>query len=257
MKARHWVLLRGLVRQHRHWEQFPQLFQQAFPEAELHLLDLPGNGDLCHCASPVHIRGMVDVTRTRLQADGVREPVNLLAISLGGMVSIEWMKRYPDEINAAVIINSSLRGMGTLFDRLRPENYPAILKTFFLQRSIEAKERLILGISSNLYPDKAQLAQTWAQYASEQPTSTKNAVRQLLAATRYRAPEQIPHNRVLLLKSIQDRLVNPVCTERMAEQWGWPVRVHPQAGHDLPLDDAEWVIKQIQNWILQPGKNVT
>jgi hypothetical protein len=59
----------------------------------------------------------------------------------------------------------------------------------------------------------------------------------------------VPHDRVLLLRSLQDRLVNPVCSERMAEQWDWPVRTHPEAGHDLPLDDADWVIKQIQDWI--------
>ncbi|MBC8058528.1 MAG: alpha/beta hydrolase, partial [Rhizobiales bacterium] len=28
-----------------------------------------------------------------------------------------------------------------------------------------------------------------------------------------------------------------------------PVATHPWAGHDLPLDDGEWVALQVSNWL--------
>jgi len=52
MHTRPWVFLRGLIRQHRHWEDFPERFRAAFPGTPVLLLDLPGNGDLCDRDSP-------------------------------------------------------------------------------------------------------------------------------------------------------------------------------------------------------------
>ncbi|MCP5019904.1 MAG: alpha/beta hydrolase [Ketobacter sp.] len=244
-----WVFLRGLVRQQKHWEQFPELFAKAFPDARIHLLDLPGNGALCDRPSPLTIREMMESARRLLKARSVNGPVNLLAISLGGMVALEWMHRHRQEVTSAVIINSSMRDVGTVLDRLQPENYLAILKQALLDRDLQSREQLILDISSNLYPHKAQLARKWAQYARTHPTSTKNAVRQLMAAARYRAPKRCPHDRVLLLNSARDRLVNPICTRRLAERWSWPLATHASAGHDLPLDDGRWIIHQIEHWL--------
>ena len=243
-----WVLLRGLVRQQKHWEQFPQRFAEAFPEARVHTLDLPGNGLLCDRPSPLTVREMMESARQQLQAKGIAGPVNLLAISLGGMVAIEWMHRHRHEVDAAVIINSSMRDAGTLFDRLQPANYPAILKNLLLERDPLSREQLILDISSNLYPHKQELARKWSGYATTHPTRTRNALRQLLAAARYSAPKRRPHDRVLVLNSAHDRLVNPVCSERMAQRWNWPLRTHPRAGHDLPLDDGLWILEQIKQW---------
>lgn len=243
-----WVLLRGLVRQQKHWEQFPARFAEAFPEARVHTLDLPGNGVLCDRPSPLTVREMMESARQQLQVRGMTGPVNLLAISLGGMVAIEWMHRHRQQVASAVIINSSLRDAGTLFDRLQPANYPAILKNLLLQRDPYSREKLILDISSNLYPHKAALARKWTEYATTHPTSRRNALRQLLAAARYAAPRRRPHDRVLVLNSARDRLVNPVCSERMARRWDWPLRTHSHAGHDLPLDDGPWILQQIQQW---------
>ena len=246
--SRQWVLLRGLVRQKKHWERFPELLQQAFPEDSVHLIDLPGNGSLCDRPSPISIRDMAEAARTQLELLNAPAPYFLLSISMGGMVAIEWMHRHRSEIEGAVIINSSLRDVGSFKDRLRSENYPAILKHLLLDRDPISREKLVLDISSNLYPHKEALAKKWATYATTHPTNKKNAVRQLLAAARYRAPKRIPHNNVLLLNSAHDRLVSAICSERLAKQCQWPLRTHPTAGHDLPLDDGPWIIDQIKDW---------
>lgn len=252
MTTRTWVFLRGLIRQHRHWEDFPERFRAAFPGSHVLLLDLPGNGNLHDRESPASIEGMVESVRKQLAARHVRGPVNVLALSLGAMTAIEWMERYPEDIERAVLMNTSLRGMSGFRDRLRPENYAAILKNLLLVRDPLLREQLVLDLSTNLYKDKATLARKWASYADAQPTTRANALRQLVAAARYSAPPARPHEHVLLLQGLGDHIVNPVCTTRIAERWRWPLMSHPTAGHDLTLDDGEWVISCIRQWLSEP-----
>lgn len=243
-----WVFLRGLVRQHRHWEDFPWQFQAAFPEAQLLLPDTPGNGDLHDHESPASIADMVESVREQLQARGVTGPVQLLAISMGGMIGVEWMERYPEEIERAVLINTSLRGLSRFGERLRRDAWGDLLRGLVFPSALQ-REQLILELSSNLHPDRAALARKWAGYARECPTRRLNALRQLVAAASYHAPAARPHEHVLLLQSLGDRLVDPVCTTRIAECWRWPMATHPDAGHDLTLDDGPWVIAQVKHWL--------
>jgi pimeloyl-ACP methyl ester carboxylesterase len=248
MTRNSWVFLRGLVRQHRHWEDFPARFQAAFPDDRIVLPDLPGNGDLHDHQSCTSIPEMVDAVREQVRAQGVQGPVQLLALSLGGMVGIEWMERYPEEIEHGVLINTSLRGLSRFTERLRRENYLDILKGLLLRSSLE-REELILELTSNLRSDRGELVRKWASYAEAQPVSRMNALRQIFAAATYRAPAARPHEHVLLLQSLGDHLVDPVCTTRIAECWRWPLVTHPTAGHDLTLDDPDWVIAQVRRWL--------
>lgn len=251
MTTRTWVFLRGLIRQHRHWEDFPERFRAAFPDSQILLLDLPGNGNLYDRESPASIEGMVESVRKQLAARHVHGPVNILALSLGAMTAIEWMERHPEDIERAVLMNTSLRGMSSFSDRLRPENYAAILKNLLLVRDPLLREQLVLDLSTNLCKDKAALARKWAGYAETHPTSRGNALRQLVAAARYSAPPARPHEHVLLLQGLGDHIVNPVCTTRIAERWRWPLMSHPTAGHDLTLDDGDWVIACIRQWLAE------
>jgi len=54
---------------------------------------------------------------------------------------------------------------------------------------------------------------------------------------------------MLLLSSRGDRLVDARCTDALAAAWGLKPRVHPWAGHDLPLDDPDWTIRQVRQWL--------
>ena len=245
---RRWVLLRGLIRHQRHWESFPEQFQRQFPEDQLHLVDLPGNGRRYQEDSPTQIEAMVNAAREQL-AELDQRPVHLLALSLGGMVAVDWMHRFPAEVSGAVIINSSLSGVNPLLWRFRPQQYPRLLQHVLFNHSSLSRERMILRVSSNLREDMDKLARHWANYDGEQPTSTSNALRQLVAAARYRAPAQRPHDNVLLLASKRDRVVDWRCSNALAQHWQWPLVSHPKAGHDLTLDDAPWVIQQIDTWI--------
>ena len=243
-----WVFLRGIIRQHRHWEDFPARFQKAFPDAQLLLPDFPGNGDLHDHESCSSIADMVTSLRTDLHGRGLQGPVCLLAVSLGAMVGIEWMRQHPEDIERAVLINTSMPGLSRVTERLRREAWTDILKTLMFI-SHEERERIFVELTSNLYPEKERLVERWAGYARAQPTTRMNALRQLFAATTWRPPESRPHEHVLLLQSLGDHVSDPVCTTRIADCWRWPLVSHPTAGHDLTLDDPDWVIAQIRQWL--------
>ena len=95
----------------------------------------------------------------------------------------------------------------------------------------------------------------WVALRRQRQVSASNALRQLVAAARYTAPVATPlvpvsdSPRILLLASQNDRLVSCQCSQTIARAWGVPLRMHPSAGHDLPLDDAQWVIGQVRSWM--------
>ena len=49
---KHWILLRGLARESKHWGAFIPKLQAMFPDAKITLLDLPGTGCLYQETSP-------------------------------------------------------------------------------------------------------------------------------------------------------------------------------------------------------------
>jgi len=118
-----WILLRGLVRESRHWGGFVQEFEQVVPNAHAVLLDLPGNGLRCTEVSPATVEAMVEAYRAQLRAMGKLAPYRILAVSMGAMVAAEWSHRYPDEVAKQVLINTSMRPFSAFFQRLKPANY--------------------------------------------------------------------------------------------------------------------------------------
>ncbi len=244
-----WILLRGLTRDSRHWGDFPAALGGALPDADVVALDLPGNGRLNGMASPSRVGEMTDYCRAELLARGIRPPYHLLAMSLGAMVAVDWAAKYPAEVNAGVLINTSVRPFSPFFHRLRPENYPALLGLALRGGHAPDWEARILRLTSNCVDDPAAILETWIRYRREHPVSRRNVLRQLLAAARYRAPADRPSPRLLILGSAGDALVNPRCSRRLALRWRTAYAEHPAAGHDIPLDDRDWVIREVLLWL--------
>ena len=248
-----WVLLRGLTREARHWGGFPQQFGAAFPGAPVICLDLPGNGKLNGQESPPSVEAMADYCHAEIARLGIARPCRVLAMSLGAMVAVAWAQRHPNDLVAAVLINTSLRPFSPFHHRLRPSNYPRLLRLFGLPASGRLIETAILQMTTQLQRNPAATIDEWLQWRKENPVSRRNALKQLLAAARYRAPWQRPLANLLLLGGAGDQLVDSRCSLQLATQWAAPVMLHPAAGHDLPLDDEAWVLAQIRRWLGQPG----
>ena len=92
-------------------------------------------------------------------------------------------------------------------------------------------------------------ARRLAAYRRENPVAIGNALRQLCAAARYRAPLVRPSPPLLVLSSLGDALVDSACSRQLAQRWQLDHAVHPSAGHDLPLDDGAWVVSQVTRWL--------
>ncbi len=244
-----WVLLRGLMREARHWGDFPLRFGAAVGTQSVAAPDFPGNGRLHALASPASVAEMAEHCRMQLQRLGYAPPYRVLALSLGAMVAVAWSEKYPAELEKLVLINTSLASCSPFYHRLRPANYAALAA--LLLAPAPRRESRVLRLTSNLKhrpEQRLQLLQQWTAYAEAYPVTRANLLRQLRAAAAYRAAPAGPAA-VLLLASRQDRLVDARCSLALAQQWRCAIRVHPLAGHDLPLDDGDWVAQQVREWL--------
>lgn len=232
-----WLLLRGLLREQGHWGDFPSQLQQHLPDIKIITLDIPGNG-LKHLEkSPSSIAEMVDELRCQYK---VEQPLNILALSMGGMMATNWMQRFPHEISKAVLINTSLKKINPFYHRLRPSNYLRLLG--LMSNSHDKKEKSILKLTTNNPLRRQKALGNWLDIARTRGVSKRNAIRQIIAASTFSPQEKPPIQDILFLNSQHDRIVNPKCSEHIAITWRKSLITHPTAGHDIPLDDPEWVI---------------
>lgn len=241
-------MLRGLGRESRHWGNFSHRLHDRMPGTRTLTLDLPGNGQYCKQQSPTSIIAMVEHCRTQLSEQRIDPPYCLLALSLGGMVAVAWCERYPHEIARAVLMNTSFRTFNPFWQRLRPSCYPTFLRLMTSSLNEQQREQHILRLTSTQHAEDTRVAEAWGRYAKSSPLSRRNVWRQLLAASQFRAPSAAPRVPLLILASARDRMVNPHCSLKISEKWQAPCALHPTAGHDLPLDDSDWVIQQVINW---------
>lgn len=244
-----WIFMRGLMREMRHWGDFPHIFANEVTDATIHLPELPGNGRLHRLTSPMRIESMVEYYRHTLAAHALAPPYHLLAMSMGAMVAAAWADKYPAELAGCVLINTSLRPFSPFHQRLRWHVYFHLFRLACMNGDAARRERLILQLTSNRGGEHAKLLHDWTAYQREYSVSRRNALRQLVAAACYRAPIRKPPVPMLVLASACDRLVDPHCSRCVAAQWETEFALHPCAGHDLPLDDGPWVASEVRNWL--------
>ena len=240
---KNWIFLRGWGRDSRHWGSFIESFQNEFPHDEIYLLDCPGSGEFSEKNCPASVPKIVDILAARWQEIHSVEKSHIIALSFGGMLAIDWMSRYPEMIDSAIVMNMSAKNWSPFYKRLRYQVYMDFLSLPF--QSIRRREEKIIDLTSNLYSSRQSLAELWMAYDLKNPTTKMNVLRQLWAAMHYSLPEQMPKQPILLLNSLADQLVNPSCSEVISKKWSLPLKRHPTAGHDMTLDCPQWVISQI------------
>ncbi len=269
-----WLLLRGLSRSAAHWGDLPQRLQAALrrsvhPQACVRCIDLPGNGRRFRERSPVDVLTLADDLReqwlalrtTLTDAEGRPLPelrLNVLALSMGGMVALAWAGRHPADLASLTLVNSSLGGLAPLHWRMRPSAWPHLLRLLALPASERACEETLFTLTSQRPALRGATVAAWIALRRAEPVSRLNVLRQLLAAARYRLADpaalgrlQVP---VRVLCSAADALVDPRCSARLARAAHAPVQCHPDAGHDLPLDDPDWLIETL---LAAPGSAVS
>jgi pimeloyl-ACP methyl ester carboxylesterase len=238
----HFVLIRGLLREARHWGKFTSYLQQQFPGALISTPNVPGNGMQHHEISPKSISGMTEALRRQIN---LNQPIRLIALSMGGMIAIDWMARYPHEVAGVVLINTSARPLSPFYRRLRWIIYPRIICMLF--HSAMQKEADILSLTSNRHQHDNRLLESWRRWQRQYPVSRASARNQFLAAAKFSIPAK-PRQPMLIVTSQADQLVDYRCSLKLAQIWQAGYVQHESAGHDLPLDEPEWLASTIRAW---------
>lgn len=244
-----WVLLRGLTREAGHWGDFGSTLSAALHGAPVTTIDLPGAGARHGERCPLRVEAIAAACRERWRAASAAPRVSLLGLSLGGMVAAAWAQRWPDEVAACVLVNSSMRPFNPMHARLRLRHWPALVGVLATSDARRAEEAVMRLTSCDAARHRA-LIDSWVDIRQARPVSRENALHQLAAAARYRHPGRWPAVPLLVAAGAGDRLVDPACSAALARQWRAVLALHPRAGHDLPLDDGPWLAAQIANWCL-------
>jgi pimeloyl-ACP methyl ester carboxylesterase len=243
------MLLRGWMRDQRHWEDFPMVLESTLAEsgiaASVLVHDLPGNGSRCQEDTPACIRRLT----TMLIRENRQTPAVIIGLSMGGMIAAEWACQAPGQLKGICLINSSMRPYAYPWQRLRPANWPAIVSRSL--QATEAREALIMSLTLGPAAQLPERLARWTLWSRQHPVSLKNVYAQLKAAATYRYPQDTaPDCPSLLLAGAHDRIVNPVCSRRLAEAWNCELSLHPEGGHDLPIEDPQWTARQISQWLM-------
>ena len=248
-KQKHFFLFRGLIREARHWGDFPALLSKAYPNCLITTIDIPGAGEYFRSPSPLSIKKMVEEMRQVFLTKHTTDHENVLvAISLGGMISAQWLKDFPQDFDKAILLNTSYGGISKVFDRLKPSALLHVLGVPL--RKGRAKEAHIIRLVSNNEANFEKTLNLWESIQKDRPVSLPNTIRQLAAGGLFRIGDFVPKLPVLILASTKDRMVSVDCSRDIAKKWKFPIFEHPEAGHDITSDATEWVVQKIQDFIV-------
>ena len=245
MKQHDFVLIRGLAREAGHWGAFSELLQNQDFCKMIHSIDLPGTGVYHKISSPRSISENAEFVVSKIKEKKLNADTVIVSVSLGSMVAIEMIKKYPNYFYKTYVMNTSFSGLSPLHHRLQLK----ALKNFYriLKSSTEEQRELeVLKMVSNEKEKWPSITQEWADIAKMRPVKLQNFVNQLIAASYYRLPREKPKGSIVVLSSEQDHMVSSACSEKLAQKWDLPIFTHSTAGHELALDDPEWVVAKIQ-----------
>ena len=236
------VLIRGLARGNAHWLDFPEHLRTAFPSSNIMCLEIPGNGERNSEQTPFDPMVIVNDFR-RAVFEKYSSPLCVIGISLGGMLALKWAEAFPNEIQKAFVLNSSLAQLSNPFLRLRPSAYAAVFSSIVIQDKT-SREKSILKLISNLKMNDDFVSKKFVEIAYKSSTTISNFFRQLYLANRVRILGK-PQSEVFVLTAKNDKMVSYQCSVAIAKYLSAQYFVNLKAGHDLTLDDPDWVIDKI------------
>ena len=237
------IFLRGLIRSRFHWGDFPRRFDEDYQVIQP---ELPGNGFLSEQNTPTTINAMMEAMRAQVITQTQR-PVIIIAVSMGAMIATEWARRYPQEIRQLHLINTSLANLSLPWQRMKATSFLKLIST---TGSRQRLEKAILRLTMNQPMGRAD-QEAWMTFAERHPLKWRNIFVQLIGSSGYQGPLEAPVEHIVLYNALGDQLVKPGCTKAIARQWKKPLLSHPDAGHDLPMDDPEWLEEKIRENLIR------
>jgi pimeloyl-ACP methyl ester carboxylesterase len=238
MNKQRWIFLRGLTRAAFHWGDFPQIFRDAHPDWEVEFLEIPGNGILNHRDTPIDPVTVIKEISEQSQFIKEGKSFHLCGISLGGMIALKWAELYPEQVESVAIINCSLSQYSPFYQRLSPKLYRKIVTTL-LSRGVLNKEQIILNITSNRPERYDHYLESFTEFSKNHKVQRKNFFRQLALANNIKITNLDKPLKVICSEG--DRLCASQCSKVIARELKGSIYIHPTAGHDLPIDEPEWL----------------
>lgn len=256
VKPKNLLLLRGLAREERHWGVFPKLLEEKLPGVKCHFLELPGVGKKVN--RDAHSQISQYTNELREEWISLKEehpgPWAIVAISMGGMIAMDWANRFPLDMKALILINSSAGNISPPHHRFSPSAMGMVLKLFF-REDYEEREEAILKLTTNLLHVDREIIKKYASYSSESPLKRASFLKQMYAASKFEVPQSLDIP-LLLLAAKGDRLASYKCSKAISKRLETKLHLHDRAGHDLPLDDPHWVVDHIENFFEGQFKNL-
>ncbi len=246
--SKQWVLVRGIMSEAFHWGDFLPQLQAQFPADQFHTADILGNGRHFQHTTPLSLKKNIQALREQAPLSGKKI---LLGFSLGGMLALEWAHRHPDEVEAVILINCSLNN-SPIYKRLQPLSLKNIFQSV-MQKDMLRREEIIIRLTTAALPAARvqEVASAWGPRVHVHPVKPINFLWQMFVAAQV-SQRRNPPAPVLVLASGKDRVVHPDCSHKIAKNWNIPLVKHPEAGHDLTLEDPHWVLTQVHNFLTTP-----
>ncbi len=244
------LLLRGLMRDVRHWGSFLTDLEAVTKVNRAVGLDLPGVGTEEHRIFYPRLKEVVQDVRSRFkrqEQDRLHEDWAILGFSLGGMIALEWANTYPEDFKKIILMNTSSNNTGKLWQRMKPESMLSVVK-IFIEPDARKRETEVIQMVSNLKKSDKTLIEEWVGIAKKSSFSRVTAVNQLVAAAQFKLPSRV-QSKTLVLTSRADRMVDYKNSLAIAKRLRADLQVHPSAGHDISVDDPEWCVEKISSWI--------
>lgn len=246
MKQYNFVLIRGLGRSSEHWLNFPDQLKSSFPDSTINFIDLPGTGSRNHLSFPININESAKmVFEDYKEIQNEFEPI-LVGISLGGMISLALAKLYPKVFKKLILINSSTASSSPLY-RLKPIAVKEFLKALGESNDYK-RESIIYKLTSN-QNNNQEVIKNWVRTYRSFPVTRENILRQILAASKFKVPENLTQN-TLILCSRNDNLCHYNCSFKIHDHVpNSHLEFHSSAGHDIPLDDPIWLLNKFHKFL--------
>ncbi|MGX9461190.1 alpha/beta fold hydrolase [Shewanella sp. A14] len=255
-----WVLLRGLMRDSRHWYGFDQLIQQQ--GINLICVDLPGNGRLAQQVSPLSIDLYCDavwqqIDAAMLKSPELNSPLMLVGLSMGGMLALQMAAYRPQSVKRVVIINSSAANISPWYRRFQflpllacsvQALWAALFDAVLNRRDkpdVHIIEAIVLNYTSRHKRHHGDVSQAWSELRLQQHTSLFNGLRQLYACARFHCP-QLLGVKVSVIVASQDRLAHPKCSDHLAAFYQTQRHSIDDCGHDASLDQPKALLQLLQ-----------
>jgi len=244
-------LLRGLTRESGHWGMaFTENLMKEFPNAKLSFLDLPGSGIYNNEKAALTVNGIMEFMRTR-EIENINKMKGknvIMATSLGGMVAVEWIDKYPQDFQGLVMISASFNGICRMDERAKKEIRKEMFAVMF-EKDMKAREMILLKINSNDTVNFNSNLNEWTDVQERRPMTKANILRQTIAGMRYSAPENMPDIPTLIIGSKGDRLVAETCIIKVHNEFGGSLVWHETSGHGVPIDAPEWLVSEFKIWV--------